>query len=116
VISSHFVGLRKLSGRELIQHREASHSGTGKRVRGRYYGGCSGPVRRLIRPRRVRRTRNLLKSTDWMRSAPKLFTHPRKLLKSKQMRPPSERTKRHKSLMRKMIRQDYSHIVTHSDC
>jgi hypothetical protein len=50
------------------------------------------PVRRLIRPRRVRRTRNLLKSTDWMRSAPKLFTHPRKLLKSKQMRPSSERT------------------------
>jgi hypothetical protein len=28
-----------------------------------------------------------------MRSAPKLFTHLRKLLKSKQMRPPSERTR-----------------------
>jgi hypothetical protein len=43
VISSHFVGLRKLSGRELIQHGEAGHSRTGKHVRGRYYGGSSGP-------------------------------------------------------------------------
>ena len=41
-----YVGLRKLSGRELIQHGEARAD---KRAGGPEYRGRSGPCRRLIR-------------------------------------------------------------------